>query len=322
MKKQLVHPKKITKPKALRDNRKCEIAVAVGANLKNDRGLFALINSVITNYKNDSRVLCVFTFSEEPDFDPFVKNLECTFDTVPQNVRIIPQKITKESWNPRIFSKTHERHRPELDSDYNWFRYYLTPENVEGLSKVVWLDSDTIVTTNIAELYDWNLNGQVVAAGSYHEPLRVHLCGGNPELKKINMSYHGKSMTPLELPKHMNAGVLVMDLIEMKKQGILEEWHRLVKLHEQKCLWNLANQPPFTLAIQGKYEELPGEWNVGYLGCSPAYQEPHGFSCDEGKILHWNGEMKPWSSEDAACKDIFRKYDILSKSKSQCASKS
>lgn len=307
--------KEIRARKNLKDNRECGVAVAVGSDTKGEIGLFTLMNSVISNYSDESRVLCIFSFSSEKDFEAHTDDLKCVFDDLPHNVRIIPSLIVKEGWEPRVFANTMNT-RAELNSDYNWFRWYLKPEHLQGMTKFVWLDTDTLVSGNIAELYDWDLKGKVAAAGSYKEPIRKHLCPNNPLLKEIQMTYHGETMNPLELPVHMNAGILVLDLNEFAKQNVLEEWNRLLLLHEERCLWTLANQPPFTLAIRMNYEELPEVWNIGGLGWNSGFRKD---ACEVGKILHWNGDWKPWNSEKAGCRGTWHEYDI-SKSKSKCYS--
>lgn len=334
-------PKTLSSYRIFRDRRECGINVGLGSDLNGERGQFALINSIISNYQDDSRVLCIFSFSTRNDYRDHVNHLECVFDNLPPNVRIIANLIEgRETWYPRIFSKNGSG-REELNSDYNWFRWYLKPENVQGATKLLWLDTDMIVQGNVAELYDWNLNGNVVAAGTYDQPMRDSLCmhpkdGYNPVLHELKTTYKGVTYRPQHLPHHLNAGMLLIDLEKFQRDGILEEWSRLLQIHEDpssQCLWKLSNQPPFTLAIRNKYEELPEVWNIGCLGCPSLLRKYKGDACNDGKLLHWNGSLKPWDEnkyyndwtkkyEEADCRSTWQQYDVMRHSKGQCMVKS
>jgi len=59
--------------------------------------------------------------------------------------------------------------------EYMYARYYLKPADVDGMQRVIWIDSDTFVQGDVA-----------VAAANYWEPLKEYLCT-NPRLEKIKM---------------------------------------------------------------------------------------------------------------------------------------
>jgi len=163
----------------------------------------------------------------------------------------------------------------------------------------------------VNELYDWDLKGKVVAAASYWEPLKNYLCT-NPRLKKIKMKTPDGKLTPFEVKKHVNNGLLVLDLYQMQRQRILQKWHNLVASHELECLWVKGGDQGFHLALNGQYEELPNAWNVGYLG----KQEFHRYNdaCQNAKMLHWNGVGKPYNEHRSIslCVDQFEIFDIIS----------
>ncbi len=304
----------------------CDIAIAMGSDLTSTRGMFASINSIITNYQNDEKSLCFFVFSTKEDFSERERGLKCAFDSesLPKNVRIFNREIQRQEWddeNSVIFT-------PEEASqgvvgggermEYTFARYYLRPEHVDGIQRVIWIDSDTIVQGNIEEIYDWDLQGQVVAGTNYWQPLKDYLCT-NPRLGRIKMRTPDGRKSPLQVKQNLNNGLLVIDLYEMQRQRVIEKWNKLLKMHMEDCLWTHSDKA-FNLVIRGRYAQLPQEWNIGYLGT----QELHRYigACQKAKMLHWNGIGKPYTNEGrsgALCVDHFDAYDIISQqNKGQC----
>ena len=110
------------------------------------------------------------------DHDQVKQSIDCAFQHLHQNnsnnVKVIHKIIEKESWRPRIYSYEEDT----VDGmEYKWFRFYLHPNDVDGLErKKMYLEADMIVQGNIAEFFEWNMNGHVVAAALYWEPLRNH----------------------------------------------------------------------------------------------------------------------------------------------------
>ena len=105
---------------------------------------------------------------------------------LPSNVQIIHKQIRRDTWEPVIYSISELEQESKWALEYLYIRYMLKPPDVEGMQRVIWIDSDTIVRGNIAELYDWDLQGRPVAGAKYWEPLKKYLCT-NPRLEWIKM---------------------------------------------------------------------------------------------------------------------------------------
>ena len=319
----------------------CMHGVAVGTDPKGTKGLLALINSIISNYQplernnknmkggddneeegndedDDKKNLCIFIFSNNNDKNERKESVNCAFGgSNLQNVKIIHKTFDKGNWNPIIYSQSEEHLR---DMEYKWFRYYLTPQDVDGLEKILYLDTDIIVQGNIAELFDWHMNDHVIAATNYWEPFRNHLCH-NHKLSEIRMKIDDigwfgrpKTVTPFDVPNHINTGLLLMNLEKMSSEQVLDKWARLLQMHNDECLWleDYQGEAAFTLALKGDIEKLPDEWNVGNLGTPEKFRLIGG--CDRAKALHWNGSAKPYTNEGRAqafCSEFYQKYDVM-----------
>ena len=316
----------------------CDVAIAMASDIRSTRGMYASINSIVTNYKDAERKLCFFIFSTERDMNARRQGMDCVFSTplsmdgsesgsdnittktvLPPNVQIIHKQIRRDTWQPIIYSKAELEQEPN-NLEYMYIRYNLKPADVEGMQRVIWIDSDTIVRGDVQELYDWDLQGRAVAGAKYWEPLKEYLCT-NPRLDGIKMKQHfGRKTTPFRVENHLNTGLLVLDLYQIHRQRILDKWHDLVVSHELDCLWTPGSgDKAFDLALNGHYTELPNVWNVGYLGS----QEYHRYncSCNNAKMLHWNGIGKPYNEGRgiSLCVDQFDIYDIVSlQNKGEC----
>jgi len=311
---------------------RCTYGIALGSDMSSMKGLSALIHSILSNYKpiNTQDKLCFFVFSTKNDRTEREQSITCAFrdfEMDSKSVEIIHKVIDKNEWVPKIYSIYDEN---QSGMEYKWFRYYLSPKDVDGLTRIVYLDSDTIVLGNISELFAWNLNDHIVAGVLYWEPLKLLLCnnhrlsGITMKTDEIGLFGFGKTTTPFEANNHLNTGVLIIDLDKMSKERVLEKWSKLLELHEgEECLWlqDSAGYADFSLAINGDYEVLPEEWNVGYLGIQEKFRTSSG--CDHAKLLHWNGSAKPYTDEGrgrSLCTDYWDNYDLITKqSKLRCS---
>ena len=303
----------------------CDIAIAMGSDIPSTRGLYASINSIIANYQGGDRKLCFYVFATKEDFPMREKGLDCVFGDggLPANVEIIKKQINRDTWYPMIYSKDEEELADTRNKgsnaymEYMYARYYLRPEDVDGMQRVIWIDSDSIVLGDVQELYDWDMHGNAVAAVNYWEPLKNYLCT-NPRLDRIKMKTSGGRISPFAVNKHLSSGLLIIDLYQMQLQGILRKWHDLTRSHELDCLWTQSDKA-FNLALNGQYEELPNVWNVGYLGTQD--QLRHNDACQTANMLHWNGMGKPYNEGRgmSLCVDQFDLFDVVSlENKGKC----
>jgi len=222
------------------------------------------------------------------------------------------------------------RERKALLSVFNFAPFYL-PEFLRDSpsffhsgnesKKLIYLDSDLLSLGDLAELHDQDLDDQPCAAVPYCE-------------LRLEQYVDFKVLADLNLPKidpkacTANRGLMVINLPVWRRLHItrsIEQWlQRYADL--DKPLWAGAmSQPPWLLALNGKYFHLRKEWNCDGLsreGMVPAevsllrqqgltsqnfkqlnVNEVGGGSCLEpwlstcsrqAKILHFNGGMKPW----------------------------
>ena len=120
---------------------------------------------------------------------------------------------------------------------------------------MLWLDVDTIVEQDIGDLFDRDLAGNYVAM--VEEPVR----------SKYPFTYY-------------NAGVMLMDLDKLRRDGIMWKWLQLINREP----FTAKDQDVINLICQGEILTLGPEWNcAGHI--TQNAEDPY--------IRHYAGSLRP-----------------------------
>lgn len=167
--------------------------------------------------------------------------------------------------------------------------------------KVLYLDGDMIVKHDIAELYETDINGYLLAAAP--DPDTAGLYNGFEPQKKNYMDTILKIDKPYE---YFQAGVILFNLQEMRKTLNVDELLEFSASYN----WELLDQDVLNFIAQGKTKFVDMAWNVMYdwrrirltkiVSLAPinlylAYVEAR----KNPKIIHYAGPEKPW--QDPEC---------------------
>ncbi|KAH8068855.1 polygalacturonate 4-alpha-galacturonosyltransferase [Aureococcus anophagefferens] len=117
----------------------------------------------------------------------------------------------------------------------NYARFFLGDvlKNVHG--KVLYLDTDTIVHGDVAELVD------------------AALAGGAPAV--------AARRRPQTFIDDFNAGVVVVDLAEWDARNLTATTLEWMALNLAHGLYTKGSNPPLVLAVAGDFERLDARWN-------------------------------------------------------------
>jgi lipopolysaccharide biosynthesis glycosyltransferase len=153
------------------------------------------------------------------------------------------------------------------------------------LRRTLYLDSDVIVRSDLSELWQLDLDGNVIGAVLNQ---RGHTLGterGVPYYQELGLS------PDLE---YFNAGVLLVDLDAWRRHDttlrcreILRDFHHRVLQYDQEVL---------NAALAGRWLSLGSEWNCmtfwrSVEECQPPYKGDLG----RAVIRHFAGRDKPWN---------------------------
>lgn len=176
-----------------------------------------------------------------------------------------------------------------------YFRLMM-PELMPQYDKVLYLDSDMIVKADIAELYNIDVEGYLLAA--CRDADTAGLYNGFEPNKKYYMDNILKIQSPFE---YFQAGTILFNLKEIRKEYTSEDMLRFAASNQ----WELLDQDVLNYLAQGRYKPIDMSWNVMYnwnniriseiIARAPKYlQDEYMVARRNPKIIHYAGPDKPW----------------------------
>ena len=166
---------------------------------------------------------------------------------------------------------------------YRFFVQLLFP----NLDKALYLDSDIVVLDDVAKLYNFNLGNNLVGA------CRDEVLSFNPAFKQyadVTVGVHHM--------KYFNAGVLLMNLKEFRKQDIFTKFLRLMRERQFPVA---QDQDYLNVLCKDQVRRLPLAWNK-----TPVKQ--FYFNDKDVKIAHFKMAHKPWKYQGVLYEEYFWKY--------------
>ncbi|CAM8890871.1 unnamed protein product [Rhodiola kirilowii] len=199
--------------------------------------------------------------------------------------------VASDSEKPQVIAAKLQALSPKYNSLMNHIRIHL-PELFPSLDKVVFLDDDIVVQTDLTPLWDIDMKDKVNGA--------VETCQGEDKFvmsKKfrsyLNFSHPliAKNFDPNECA--WAYGMNIFDLKAWRKTNISQTYHHwlMQNLKSDLSLWQLGTLPPGLIAFHGYVRIIDPFWHMLGLG----YQE--NTSVAEAKnagVIHFNGRAKPW----------------------------
>lgn len=162
------------------------------------------------------------------------------------------------------------------------FRLRLGEMLDHSISRVLYLDSDTIVCGPITDLLMVDLNGCALAA-VMDSPWQLEFAEEHIGIKK-DIGY-------------FNSGVMVIDMTQYRMADV---WNKSIELIKQGRKLPFLDQDILNILFTGQWKEIPCKWNVlnGFLkrqyqdGSSRAKEIVEGIQ--NRVIIHYSAKEKPW----------------------------
>ncbi len=198
------------------------------------------------------------------------ENFTVTFDDVSSYLASIADKLPIRDY----YSKT---------TYYRLFIAEMFPE----LDKVIYIDSDTVVTGDISELYMTELYDNFV--GACHEQAMVQVDEYGTYVEK-NIG--------IDRNKFFNAGVLLINCKLFRENNVLEKFMELLTVYNFVVT---QDEDYLNVICKDRVLFLDQRWNTEMLGEIP-------YPAEEFKIIHYIMVSKPWHYHDCRHGDIFWKY--------------
>ncbi|XP_068668688.1 probable galacturonosyltransferase 12 [Aristolochia californica] len=199
--------------------------------------------------------------------------------------------ISNTSEMPYIVASRLQALSAKYNSVMNHIRIHL-PELFPSLQKVVFLDDDIVVQSDLSPLWEIDLKGKANGA--------VEACRGQD---KFVMSKRFKSYLNFSHPLIAKSfepeqcawayGMNIFDLDAWRRTNIsLTYYHWLqMNLKSDLSLWQLGTLPPGLIAFHGHVHIIDPFWHM--LGL--VYQENTTVAeAEKAAVIHFNGRAKPW----------------------------
>lgn len=188
-------------------------------------------------------------------------------------------------WNiGRMLEKYADRlYTRDYYSKSTYYRLFI-PELFPQLEKALYLDCDIVVTGDISKLYDQDMGDNLVAAVPDSMVTAIE-----PFARYVQNRLRVKP------ERYFNAGVLMMNLAEMRNMQFTEVF---LKLLERVTFRVAQDQDYLNVICKDRACYLGREWNT----------MPGAAFCEDPKLIHFNLDCKPWWRDDVPFSDVFWDY--------------
>ena len=170
-------------------------------------------------------------------------------------------------------------------SNTTYYRLFI-PELYPQYDKAIYIDSDTIVLADIAELYNINIGDNLLAG----------VPDGAVQTIEIFRDYVEKVVGVVDYNNYFNAGMIVMNLKALREYKFEEKFIYLLG----KIKFEVAQDQDYLNRLcKGRVKLLDFSWNR-----MPIMGERDG----DIKIIHYNLGAKPWYFDNVLYQEYFWKY--------------
>lgn len=219
-------------------------------------------------------------------------------------------KNKKKINNILYFSNSYEKHQITwIDENENsvqdfplhsgmsratYLRLFLPEFLPKDLGKVIYLDCDLILETDINELWKINLDEMIVGAA---RDLIVQTISHSTGVKNY-ITYGGKKTSP-----YFNSGVMLIDLNGWQREEVTKK--SIEYLIKNKDVISLHEQEALNAALIGKWKELDPRWNqqgvVFWFSVLPETRFTYKIKnmyyelVNNPFVIHYVSKNKPWN---------------------------
>ena len=249
--------------------------------------------------------------STEKNYDIFILTQDITVDNRKCLLEMIGEKsnFCIRFINPAYLIEGYEFFMRGHFSLETYYRLVL-PELLPDYDKILYLDSDMVVNADVAELYNTDVTGYLLAA--CRDADTAGLYNGFEPKKKEYTDKVLKLKNPYE---YFQAGVLVMNLEQFRKQYKMNEILEFAASEE----WQLLDQDILNKLCEDKVKYVDMAWNVmvdygkirinQIIRLAPQWlNKLYMEARKEPKIIHYAGPEKPWIYPEMDMGKIFWKY--------------
>ncbi len=167
-----------------------------------------------------------------------------------------------------------------------YYRLFIS-EMYPRIKKAIYLDSDTVVTGDISEMYKIDLADYYV--GACVEKVMVET--------PVFRNYVEKAIG-IEANNFFNAGVMLINCNKFRKEYVLDRFIDLLNVYKFVVT---QDEDYLNVICHGKVKFIDQRWNV------QTYGEPY-YKAKDAKVIHYIMQNKPWHYKNCIYEEVFWKY--------------
>lgn len=212
-----------------------------------------------------------------------------------KNVQVFFVDLTKKMLGIRRERSNHL----SIETVYRLF----IPEILQQYDKILYLDCDLVVNSNIAELYQIDISGHILGA--------AHDAYSKAAIEHIEEA--------LQIPYEsaFNAGVLLINTDKFRQEKVKERCFELLNedwdSKDRKYIY--MDQDVLNIVCNGQVRFFPMEWDFQW-GCMKygdpepigAFAEEYQRAAKNYKIMHFSGSEKPWEYPELCGAQVYWQY--------------
>lgn len=241
--------------------------------------LAVALNSAIKNSSPDKRYRAIVLHEElKPENIKKLKALE----TESFKIELIPMRADFEALDDRMSNR--------LRCDYFtltiYFRLFI-PAMFPQYDKGIYIDSDVVLTSDIAELFETDLGDNLIAA-----------CNDLSIADIPPLVAYTENAVGVKRNEYINSGVLLMNLAEMRRVGFEQHFLKLLNTYHFDSI--APDQDYINAMCNGKILYLDGAWDAMPNDARPQLENT--------KLVHYNLFSKPWCYDGVQYEEFFWNY--------------
>lgn len=166
-----------------------------------------------------------------------------------------------------------------------YYRLFL-PEIFRHYDRAIYLDCDTLILTDVANLYQIKLDKHPIAA-----------CPDTSTQGNKLFARYFKDAVGVDPQKYFNSGVLLMDFQKLRAEEFCEHFLYLLNTYDFDTV--APDQDYLNAMLKNRVKYLPSTWNT--MPSAPhAEKTPN--------IIHYNLFFKPWHYDNTPYGEYFWQY--------------
>lgn len=240
--------------------------IAISINSKYLKYALTMLHSFFKNNKYSVSVYLLYSSLNQNEIDK-IRTL-----VKKNNSTLICKKIEKEKI-PKFITMDYF----SIEASYRLLLPYILPDTVK---RVVWIDSDMIIRSDISKLFSENIGDNVIACCKDISHIGNLI---NPNLSRLKIK---------NTDSYFNSGLVVFDVDKYKKTFDIKEYNRIIK--KLSNVIKYPDQDILNYAFKSKIYELDSNYNV-YFTSDYKYKDNNNIKQmkQNGKIYHYISSIKP-----------------------------